>query len=136
MGTELIAYAILIIITVIVQCIVNIILQFTANYIRQKNIPQKAAVILAALMYITILSLLFDVLLWAIVLMYFQVFEDFNISFTRCLNYFTTLGAGVPLPRKWELLGPIMSLNGIIIIAFAGSYMFGIAYGSLLNTTN
>lgn len=55
-------------------------------------------------------------------LMYFEIFGNFHTAFTQSLDYFTILGTDEPLPEPWEYLGPMIALNGIVIIAFASIY--------------
>lgn len=119
-------YFILIIITVIVQSIINSLMEYSFILLSPLHILFINTFILITLTIILFFGLIVDILIWASVLNFLGVFPNFQQSVTQCMDFFTTLGVTEILPSPWQLLGPIIALNGIVIIAFSVSFMFNL----------
>lgn len=119
-------YLIIITATIIVQSIANWLMRITANALQPRLIPWKLTITMIVLLYIVFLAIFIDILIWTAVLLAAGVFTDFLLAFTFATDNFTTLGGEDTVEAPWEFVGPVMSLNGIIIIAFAVSSMYDI----------
>jgi len=117
-------YIILITITILIQSIISYFITNISFYIKSKNIPFNKTIVLVLVMYIVFIALFIDVIIWAVILVFIGIFDSFSYALAQCLDYFTTLGTGDPLPSPYKLLGPIMALNGFIIISFSVAYIF------------
>ncbi len=123
-------YIFIITVTVLLQCFANYIMYELAKYMWKVCLPFKSTVIAVTLLYIVFLTILIDILIWTLVIMSAGMFTDFLDAFSFVTDNFTTLGGDDPLREPWEYVGPVMSINGIVIIAFAGAAMYDALYKS------
>jgi len=103
-------------------------MQFVGDALRKFNFQFQITLLMIVLLYITIIALVIDVALWAITIMLLGIFPNFKSAFIYSMDSFSTLGGNQEVPEPWELLGPMIGLDGIVIIAFAVSFMYGIMY--------
>jgi len=125
-------FLLIITITIIVQSIANRIMKSLSDSLDWVYFPQKLTILMILLLYILFIAILIDLLVWTAALMAVGLFTDFLTAFAFSTNNFTTLGggAGVSLGPPYEFVGPVMSINGIVMIAFGVSCMYSILYKS------
>lgn len=121
-------YLFVITLTIIVQSIANKLMRLLADALWPTKFVFKSTITMILLLYIVFSALLIDTLIWTAFIMFSGVFTDFITAFTFSVDNFTTLGGDDPLESPWEYLGPVISLNGIVIIAFAVSAMYDALY--------
>lgn len=121
-------YLVLIGLTVIVQSIANRLMKSFSYFVETKNFPAKGTIFMLVLIYIVIFAILIDILIWTAFIMISGVLPYFWDAFTFATDCFTTLGTIGSLEPPWEYLGPVIAVNGIVIIAFAGSCLYSILY--------
>lgn len=121
-------YTFIITLTIIVQAIANRIMKWTADALQRVEFPQKLAVTMIVLLYIVFVGILIDILIWTAVIMVLGLINDFLSAFSFATSNFTTNGGNGTFDSPWEFIGPVMSVNGIVIIAFAISSMYDILY--------
>lgn len=125
MAEQIVIYFTLITTTIVIQAFSNKIMDSVSSILRDKYSTR--TVLLVLLLYITFLTLLIDILLWASVIYLLGIYGEFRLAMAYAIDSFSTLG-GKNLPPPWELLGPTIALNGIVIIAFGATYMFSTLY--------
>lgn len=114
--------------TIVVQAIANRAMKSTADFFENKDFPQKTAILMILLLYILFLAILVDIIIWSIVLMLAGIFHVYWDAFTFATDSFSTLGNGGNIEPPWEFVGPVIAVNGIVIIAFGVSCMYSILY--------
>jgi hypothetical protein len=123
-----IPYLIIIGLTVIVQSLANGLMKITSDFFETKCFPLKITVIMVIVIYILVLAVLFNILIWTLFLMLWDILPYFWDAFTFATDSFTTLGNGGLLESPYEFLGPVIAVNGIIIVAFGVSCLYTILY--------
>jgi len=75
---------------------------------------------------------LIEVAIWAVVYDVLGVVPDNISSFYFALVNFTTLGYGdvVPNPR-WQLLGPLTTMNGVLLLGWSTAVIFAVLSSQL-----
>lgn len=127
-------YIIIITATIVVHSIANWLMRITADALQPRLLPWKLTITMIVLLYIVFLAIFIDILIWTAVVLAAGIFDDFLEAFTFATNNFTTLGGDSdPIESPWEFVGPVMSLNGIVIIALAVSAMYDI-YMKIVNS--
>lgn len=121
-------YLFIITTTIIVQSAANKLMKILSDSLDKVEFPFKFTITMILLLYIIFAALLIDVLIWTAVVMFAGIFTDFLEAFTFAADNFTTLGAVENIESPWEFVGPVISLNGIVIIAFAVSAMYDALY--------
>lgn len=121
-------YTFIITLTIIVQAIANRIMEWTADALDRVDFPQKRAVTMIVLLYIVFVAILIDILIWTAVIMVLGLIDDFLSAFSFATSNFTTNGGNGSFDPPWEFIGPVMSVNGIVIIAFSISRMYDVFY--------
>lgn len=129
-------YLFIITLTIIVQSVANKLMKILSNALDNVEFPFKFTITMILLLYIVFAALLIDVLIWTTVVMIAGLFNDFLDAFTFSADNFTTLGVGENIAPPWEFVGPVMSLNGIVIIAFAGSAVYDTLYNNSNGSSN
>lgn len=74
------------------------------------------------------MAILVDIIIWSIVLMLAGLFTEYWDAFTFATDSFSTLGNEDNIEPPWEFVGPIIAVNGIVIIAFGISFIYSILY--------
>lgn len=123
---------IIILLTILIQSLINYIAQHVLDNINFTDIKFKKTTSITLIFLLLFAGLIIDTIIWATYLYTIKVFDDFEYAFVRALDCFTTLGSNGGLPEPWNYLGPIMALNGFLIISFAGCYFFGLIYSKEL----
>lgn len=123
MAEQIVIYFSVITATIAIQAISNIM----ADAIAKKFFGINHIAFVVILTYLTFFTILIDICLWSLVTVWLGVFEDFREAFAFVVDSFSTLGGGY-LGQPWQYLGPAIAINGIIMIAFAASYMFATIY--------
>lgn len=121
-------YLFIITLTIIVQSIANRIMKSIADSLEWVHFPQKLTILMILLLYVLFFAILIDILIWTAVVMIAGLFTDFLEAFAFATDNFTTLGGNGTIEPPWEYVGPVMSVNGIVIIAFGVSCMYSILY--------
>ena len=114
--------------TIIIQVFANWLMRSTADFFQCKKFPFRNGVLLLILMYIQIFAIIADILIWSAVVMWAGIFTDFIDAFTFATDSFTTLGNGGNIASPWEYIGPVMAVNGIVVIAFAVTSLYDILH--------
>lgn len=114
--------------TVIVQSAANRLMKTTADFFEEKDFPQKLTILMVSLMYIQIIAILIDISIWAFILLIIGIYTEWWDAFTFATDSFSTLGNSGNVEPPWEYIGPVMAINGIVIIAFGVSCLYSILY--------
>ena len=121
-------YAFIIALTVIVQSIANFLMKTFNNFLITKDFPLRGTLLVLILLYIIIIAILIDIFIWTTFLILSDLIIEFDDAFSFATDCFTTLGSTLILPDPWEFIGPVIALNGILVIAFAGACLYNILY--------
>jgi len=126
-STGWIALGLVIGLTVLVQAAANKFMQYVEHFIKRRDFFMKETVSILLLIWIVILAILVDVIVWSVVLLILGIFDD---AFTFATDSFTTLGGNnnIIIESPYQYIGPVISANGIVLIAFAGSYFYDLLY--------
>lgn len=78
--------------------------------------------VLAGVMTLLVVGNLVQVGIWATLFFKLGEFTEFDVAMYHSLVNFSTLGYGdIVMSDKWRLLGPLESLNGIIMVGVSTS---------------
>ena len=76
---------------------------------------------------ITAATHLFEIALWAIVFLLCGEMATFETAFYISAQNYTALGYGdVVLSQRWQLLGPLEAINGLLLFGLSTAVMFAI----------
>jgi hypothetical protein len=79
--------------------------------------------------FLTFLSHLGQVALWAMVLVWCGEFQQFGVAFYASLGNYTTVGTGtVVMSESWRLLGPLETMNGVLMAGMTTSVLFAVLH--------
>lgn len=124
----------IIIATIVVQNISNSLMWHTAKYLSSNYHQYNPSILLSVIIVIALLTLLVDIFIWALFLIFIGLFTNLTESLIFSFDNFTTLGALEPFESPWTYIGPLIALNGIVIVACAVSSAFYVA-GSIKHPT-
>lgn len=123
-----IVYLLIIGLIVFVQVAANRIMKNISDFFDPREFPLKGPIFMLLLIYILVIAIVIDILIWTAVVMIAGIFTNFWEAFTFATDSFTTLGGEETIPPPWEYIGPVISVTGIVIIAFGGSCLYSILY--------
>ena len=66
---------------------------------------------------------LIDVLIWASFLSFSGCFKSFGTSFYVALANYTTVGSNINLPQRWQLLGPMSAVTGLLMFGWSAAIL-------------
>jgi len=105
-----------------VQLVVWLIRQGYTGRAFWKNV----AVMMIVSLVITAAHLL-QVALWAVALLMTQEVSTFETAFYCSAEHYTALGYGnVTLSERWRLLGPLETINGVLLFGLSTAVMFAV----------
>jgi hypothetical protein len=79
--------------------------------------------------FLTFLSHLGQVALWGMVLVWCGEFQRFDVAFYASLGNYTTVGTGtVVMSETWRLLGPLETMNGVLMAGLTTSVLFAVLH--------
>jgi hypothetical protein len=79
--------------------------------------------------FLTFLSHLGQVALWGMVLVWCGEFQQFDVAFYASLGNYTTVGTGtVVMSESWRLLGPLETMNGVLMAGLTTSVLFAVLH--------
>jgi hypothetical protein len=79
--------------------------------------------------FLTFLSHLGQVVLWGMVLMWCGEFQRFDVAFYASVGNYTTVGTGtVVMSESWRLLGPLETMNGVLMAGLTTSVLFAVLH--------
>jgi hypothetical protein len=87
----------------------------------------KTAAVLTIITLSTAVAHLFQIALWAVVFLSSGEVATFDKAFYCSAQNYTALGYGdVPLSERWRLLGPLESINGLLLFGLSTAIMFAV----------
>jgi len=79
--------------------------------------------------FLTFLSHLGQVALWGMVMVWCGAFQRFGEAFYASLGNYTTVGTGsVVISESWKLLGPLETMNGVLMAGLTTSVLFALLH--------
>jgi hypothetical protein len=76
---------------------------------------------------VTAATHLFQIALWAVVFLICGEVVSFNQAFYCSAQNYTTLGYGdIHLSERWQLLGPLEAVNGLLLFGLSTAIMFAV----------
>jgi len=79
--------------------------------------------------FLTFLSHLGQVALWGMVMVWCGAFQRFGVAFYASLGNYTTVGTGsVVMSESWRLLGPLETMNGVLMAGLTTSVLFALLH--------
>src|SRR5262245_26430393 len=82
-------------------------------------------VVMMVVLLISLASILAQVAIWSVSLIACGEFGDFNTAFYHSTVNFSTLGYGdIVMSPTWRFLGPLESINGILMCGLTASVLF------------
>jgi hypothetical protein len=83
--------------------------------------------LMVAVSFITATAHLIQIALWAVVLLMVGEVSDFDKAFYCSAQNYTALGYGdVLLSERWRMLGPLESINGLLLFGLSTAAMFAV----------
>jgi len=83
-----------------------------------------------AVRFITAVTHLIEIALWAIVLLLCGDMRTFETAFYVSAQNYTALGYGDIVPsQRWRLLGPLEAINGLLLFGLSTAVMFAVLSG-------
>ena len=87
----------------------------------------RADVLLAGVILMMLTVLLFEIIVWATLLVWSHLASNWSEAGFFAANTYTTLGYGsVILPKGWKMLAPIMAISGMFTFGWTGSVLVDI----------
>jgi hypothetical protein len=87
------------------------------------------ALVVDGAVLLTFLSHLGQVALWGMVLVWCGEFQQFGVAFYASLGNYTTVGTGtVVMSESWRLLGPLETMNGVLMAGMTTSVLFAVLH--------
>jgi hypothetical protein len=84
--------------------------------------------------FLTFLSHLSQVVLWGMVLVWCGEFQRFDVAFYASLGNYTTVGTGtVVMSESRRLLGPLETMNGVLMAGLTTSVLFAVLHRLILS---
>ena len=118
----IVVYLLMIGLTIFIQAVVNYAIHYVALLLQEQVIIQMIVII-----YLILIGFIIDFLLWAQLLIMIGIFDDFWNSLFFVSSAFT-VSHSIDVPEDYEFVYPALALNGVLLIAFAGAYLFTIVY--------
>jgi hypothetical protein len=76
---------------------------------------------------VTAAAHLLQIALWAVALLLLEEVSTFEQGFYCSAEHYTALGHGnVELSERWRLLGPIETINGLLVFGLSTAVMFAL----------
>ena len=92
-------------------------------------------ILLSAVLMLMLLANLIQMVMWAALFRILGEFTDFSTALYHSGVNFATLGYGDITPvARWRLLGPLTSMNGILLFGWSTAVIFEVLDRALLNT--
>jgi hypothetical protein len=108
--------------TLLVQLVVRLIRSDYSGLSVWKNV-----VFMLLVSLVTAVVHLIQIALWAAVLLMVGAFLTFDEAFYYSAQSYTALGYGdVVISEQWRLLGPLESINGLLLFGLSTAVMFAI----------
>ena len=113
---------------VTIHALVMLVVIRVANAVGRRRV-RSPSLLIAATMIATVLVLMaahtLEVLVWAIVYFFVDLAPPgSNLVYFAFVNY-TTLGYGDLIPAaRWQLLGPIAAMNGVLMFGWSTAVIF------------
>lgn len=83
--------------------------------------------ILALVILFAFVAHLFEIALWAVVLVLCREFQEFGTAYYHSAVNYTTLGYGdLLLTQSWRLLGPLEATNGALMFGVSAAMVFAV----------
>ena len=87
----------------------------------------KNVAVMMIVLLITGAAHLIQIALWAVVLLMVGEISTFDTAFYCSAQNYTALGYGdILLSEKWRLLGPLESINGLVLFGLSTAAMFAV----------
>jgi hypothetical protein len=87
----------------------------------------KSVAIMMIVSLITAVAHLIQIALWAIVLLMCGELASFEQAFYCSAQNYTALGYGdIRLSQRWQLLGPLEAVNGLLLFGLSTAIMFAV----------
>ena len=94
----------------------------------------KSVAIMMIVSLFTAAAHLIQIALWAIVYLICGEVVDFNQAFYCSAQNYTALGYGdVHLSQRWQLLGPLEAVNGLLLFGLSTAIMFAVLSSLIAN---
>ena len=92
-------------------------------------------VVIKGVMLLLVVGNLAQVAIWALLFLLLGEFQDFSSAFYHSAVNFATLGYGdIVMSEKHKLLGPIESINGVLMIGVSTAALMGAFQDALKKT--
>lgn len=92
--------------------------------IMERPTAWRADLLMAGAVYALLSLHLLEMFLWASALVYSGLVPDWRVAGFFAGNTYTTVGYGdFVLPRKWEMLAPIIAISGLFSFGWSGSVL-------------
>jgi len=86
-------------------------------------------VLVQGAVFLTLLSHLGQVALWAMLLLWCGEFQQFSVAFYASLGIYTTVGTGsVVMPESWRALGLLETMNGVLMADLTTWVLFAVLH--------
>jgi hypothetical protein len=87
----------------------------------------KSVAIMIAVSLVTAAAHLIEIALWAVVLLSCGEVTSFHQAFYCSAQNYTALGYGdIHLSERWQLLGPLEAVNGLLLFGLSTAIMFSV----------
>jgi len=111
--------------TALIQIMASgLLLEIAGKTIRKDTPSWKLLLVFVGLVLIGVGALMLEILIWAYIMFWTGQFRTWQEAVSFCADKFTTLGSMDPLPEPWAVLGPIITINGIIMFSIVAASLF------------
>jgi len=105
----------------------TLIVNLALRFIRSALGFWKSVAIMMMVSLITAAAHLLEIGLWAVVLLISGEIASFEQAFYCSAQNYTALGYGdIHLSRRWQLLGPLEAINGLLLFGLSTAIMFAV----------
>jgi Ion channel len=105
----------------------TLIVNLTVHFVRTTLGFWKSVAVMMVVSLVTASAHLIEIALWAVVYLVCGEVESFRQAFYCSAQNYTALGYGdVHLSERWQLLGPLEAVNGLLLFGLSTAIMFAV----------